>query len=254
MFRDKQSKLSFKSDFTLKETRNYNKNSLITTQSRDTTLLTNSLKYNYRHQFKNVTGYTPPISGTFLTLSHIKGTSWFNATNDPGDIMSTEAHNQFDKLSLNAAHSIPFLKTFIYKIDFDTDYSFDTLNGSERFAIGGPYSVRGFDENSISGDGGYAIKNTIEARLFKAKYINDLLFSVFHDYGYVRNKKIISEVGEGYMSGAGVRVRYPDNKYFNWDLTYSRGLHSPKFIQNIYNQEKDRETIYFNVTANVSLF
>ena len=78
-------------------------------------------------------------------------------------------------------------------------------------------------------------------------YLLKTLFSVFYDYGYGRSKYLINQTDEGYMSGAGVRVRYPDGKYFDWDLTYSRGLHVPKSVLSTSNQTADKETIYFNI-------
>ena len=91
-------------------------------------------------------------------------------------------------------------------------------------------------------------KNLSAVNFFSKTYL-----TVFYDYGYVRNKNIISEAGEGYMSGAGAKLNY-SGKYIDWDLTFSKGLHSPKFIQNIYDQQKDEELVYFNVSAKFGLF
>ncbi len=244
LFRGKRSKLSFKTDLALKDTQSFIRDVKIPAGSRKLTLLGNSINYKLNHDSKN----PGEVRFTYVNLSYIKGVNWFDAKHDSFDINKTSPHAQFDKLYLTLTHSVPFAKRFIYKASLDVQHSFDTLFGSERFSLGGPYSVRGFDENNLSTDNGYFIKNDIEMRLpGNNSYTNKTLVSVFYDYGYGRSKYLINQTDEGYMSGTGIRMRYPDGKYFDWDLTYSRGLHVPKAVLATSNQTADKETIYFNI-------
>lgn len=247
--RDKMGKLSFKTALSLKSNKSFNNNSLIRSSSKDLSVFTNSLKYNTKYRLKTLTDLN---SSAYFTLSYAKGTKLLNATKDPVDISSTEAHAQFNKLLLSFKNITPIASNLLYKFDFDSQYSFDSLYGSEKFSIGGPYSVRGFNENSISGDSGYFIKNEVEFRPFKKNYLNNITTSAFYDWGYVRDKYLIGDTNKGIMSGIGAAVKYSD-KYLDASLTISHGVHSPKFIQNIYNQQKDQETIYFNITTNLGL-
>lgn len=202
-----------------------------------------------------------------------KGLDILNATSDKKDILSNEAHAQY-KLARISAYFNTSLDRFNlnlpwqYIINFDGQISEDSLFGIERFSIGGPYSIRGFEEISISGDSGYFFNNDLkiplrqiispklaESKFFNYKIanfnINNLIskinITLFYDYGYVRSKKIINSTGEGYMSGAGIKFSYI-NKNIRSNLTFARGLNSPKFIQNIYDQAKDKEVIYYDLT------
>ena len=102
-----------------------------------------------------------------------------------------------------------------YTLTLDSQYSLDTLYGSNQFSIGGEYTIRGFREGTISGDNGYYIRNDLRMSLqqlfpralintkpmnygnkIKDKQynlsINDALLrtsiSIFYDFGYVKNK------------------------------------------------------------------
>lgn len=210
-----------------------------------------------------------------LKPSLIQSFDIFNATSDSKDITSNEAHAQF-KIAKFSAYFNTHLNRFKinlplqYTINFDSQFSENTLFGTEKFAIGGPYSIRGFRQNSISGDNGYMINNDIKIQLsqlipeslknnkilsynFKNLSLNNMIskmnFSLLYDFGYVRNNKILNSAGEGYMSGAGIKFSYLGN-FLNSNLTISRALNSPKFIQNIYEQQKDKESIYFDISFN----
>jgi hemolysin activation/secretion protein len=204
----------------------------------------------------------------------------FSAKSDLSYIRTTQAHNQYQAAKLygyyNTNFNIP--KTTLplnYMLTFDSQFSEDALQGTQKFSLGGQYSIRGFENNAISGDNGYAIKNDLKINtihLFSKNITNSKLFnfgrskklsisnllsksylSVFYDYGYVRDKLILGQTNEGTMSGVGTKLSY-FGQYLNWNLTFSKGLHSPKFIQNIYDQTQDNETIYFDVTFNIGLF
>ena len=74
----------------------------------------------------------------------------------------------------------------------------------------------------------------------------------FYDYGYARNKIIDAESDKGYMSGAGAKINY-SGQYFDWNITYAKALHNPKFFKNIDSIEEDNESIYFNISLKLSL-
>ena len=160
-----------------------------------------------------------------------------------------------------------------HKLTFDSLKSNDSLYGSDQFSLGGRYTIRGFQESIISGDNGYLFRNDLSARLsdltpksllnskifgfggenFSANSaISKMRFGIFHDYGYVRNHVIDSSNDEGYMSGAGAVLSF-NGKFINWDVTYSKGLHSPQFLRNLDNIPKDNETIYFSLGVNLGL-
>ena len=165
-----------------------------------------------------------------------------------------------------------------YTLTFDSQYSWNTLYGTDQFSIGGEYTVRGFREATISGDNGYYIRNDLRinlqqlfprillntkimnyGRIIKGKNIalsiNDFLskiyLSIFYDYGYVKDKysdssDIQYNSQSGHMSGTGIALNYY-GRYLNWSLTYAKALHSPNYLQSRDGIEKEGHSLYWRV-------
>ncbi|MFC1659666.1 ShlB/FhaC/HecB family hemolysin secretion/activation protein [Pseudomonadota bacterium] len=258
--RGKRHKTKLGTELTKKDTRTYIGNERIDTGTRKLTIGT---------VFLDNTLYTN--AGTFyLKPSYTEGLSVLRAKKDSDTMLRTNPHAQYELMKLYGYYTRNF-KTklpFNYMLTFDSQYSWDTLYGSEQFSIGGEYTVRGFHENSISGDHGYNIRNDIKINVYSLKesiplinkiktkninFINTLLsrtdLKLFYDYGFIRNKYINGdETARGYMSGTGAGINYT-GKYINLGLVYSRGLHSPKYIENVYNNTPDEESVYFTVSV-----
>lgn len=211
-------------------------------------------------------------SGTlFIKPTYVVGTNWFDATQDSHQIKTRDAHNQYQLVKLYSYYNTNFVIPKIqlplnYNLSFDSQLSQDVLVGSEQINIGGQFSVRGFDENNLGGDNGYNFRNDLRVRLVDlipnkllvqdkfglANIASKSAITLFYDYGYVR-QKLTFVGGEGYMSGAGAKLSY-NSQYFETDLTYSKGLHSPKSIQNLQSHLPDGETIYFNFGLKFGMF
>lgn len=267
--RDKRFKVKLGTEFNLKDTASFIKDTANNSGSHRLSILT---------IFNDNTFYTK--AGTiFIKPSYVQGLDVFDTRSDLKDITVNESHAQYKLVKLYGYYNMNFNipKTEIplnYLFTLNSQLSQDTLYGTEKTSVGGRYSVRGFDENSISGDSGYHTRNDLKinvlsllpTKLLNSKFLtagqknnlsvanllSKIHLTIFYDYGYVRNKNIISDAGEGYMSGSGAKLDY-SGKYLDWDLTFSKGLHSPKFIQNIYDQQKDEESVYFNVSAKFGL-
>jgi hemolysin activation/secretion protein len=50
---------------------------------------------------------------------------------------------------------------FRYSLNAYSQFAKDSLFGSERMSIGGPYSVRGFNKEGLSGNSGYYARNEL---------------------------------------------------------------------------------------------
>ncbi|HSQ97580.1 MAG TPA: ShlB/FhaC/HecB family hemolysin secretion/activation protein [Rickettsiales bacterium] len=234
--------------------------------------------------------------------SYQKGLSWFNAKKDDNDLLDTEARNQYDLVKLYAYYNtkvnIPlFTKSEVkdkngqafkirnklplnYTLTFNSQYSWNTLYGTDQFSIGGEWTVRGFRNNTISGDNGYSIRNDLRVRLvdllpnciintkpmkfgntIKGKQynlsINDALsrttLSLFYDYGFIKDKYGDSDDIEynsqhGYMAGTGLALNYY-GKYLDWSLTYAKALHSPNYLENRDAQKKENQSVYWRTVV-----
>lgn len=219
-----------------------------------------------------------PIGSINIQPKYSKGLTAFGAVKDAKSLTRDKPRAQFETFGLYAQSNLNFTlpKTSIplnHKLTFDSLKSQDSLYGSDQFSLGGKYTIRGFQESIISGDNGYSVRNDLSARLtdllpksllgtkvmgfggekFSAtNALSRMRLGVFYDYGYVRNHVIDSENDEGYMSGTGAVLSYA-GKFLNWDVTYSKGLHSPQFLRNLDRIQKDNETIYFSLSFNFGL-
>lgn len=136
-----------------------------------------------------------------LNIGYSKGLKIFNALEDTSDLANEMPKAQFEKLT----YGISYLKGFNWlgqSLSFSSNFSgqqaFDPLYGSEQYSIGSLYSVRGFNQNTLSGDHGYAFKNDLT--LNKTYELNGTAIYARHglglDYGKVDSKTHSNYVGE----------------------------------------------------------
>lgn len=93
----------------------------------------------------------------YLKPSYYKGLKILDAKKDQKNLNNDIAKAQFDYFKLYASVSkrltIPKYKIpFSIAAEIDSQYAKQTLFGTEQFAVGGYYSIRGFRENYITGD------------------------------------------------------------------------------------------------------
>jgi hemolysin activation/secretion protein len=155
----------------------------------------------------------------------------------------------------------------IYTLTLDSQYSFNALYSINQFSIGGEHTIRGFKESGISGDNGFYARNDVKVRLIELvpekvkkrekvmEILGKMYFSIFYDYGYVEAKygtEIDKEFNsrDGYMEGCGLKLIYYGD-YISWSLTYGRGMGSPDYLRDRDNIEKEKENIYFSITASL---
>ncbi|WP_354681919.1 ShlB/FhaC/HecB family hemolysin secretion/activation protein [Cupriavidus necator] len=105
-------------------------------------------------------GYATAEAGTSCGLTAI------NATRDPGDIRTDEAHAQFTKLDANATLQMPLPRAFdmallAWRAQLVGQWTNVALFGSEQVYAGGMSTVRGFREGVIAGDRGAYLRNEL---------------------------------------------------------------------------------------------
>lgn len=179
----------------------------------------------------------------YLNPSYNKGTKWFGALDDDSNNYSQSA--QYEAWKLYAYYSRNLFDLATYTATFDGQYSNNELYGTEAFYLGGEYSVRGFRNEGVQGDSGYALRNDFDfnvAQLAKSEneFLQGLTFGPFIDYGYVHNnnKNLKSEI----LSGAGGKVAL-NYKVFNASIGYATVLKKPKWIN-------ENESIYLYAGLN----
>ncbi len=203
----------------------------------------------------------------YLKPSYIQGLKIFDAKKDEKNLEQEIPKSQFEYYKLYGSISKRFTLTkyeipFLFSSEIDSQYSQDTLFGTEQFSVGGYYSVRGFRENFINGDSGYYARNKVNLNLgsliapmiknnedFFAKslpYLNKISVEPFFDYGYVKNK-FINQGADGRLSGAGIKTIF-SQKYFNASLTFSNSISHSSLIES--GTDKENKMIYFEISLN----
>jgi hemolysin activation/secretion protein len=197
----------------------------------------------------------------YLKPSYFKGLKLLNAKKDEPNLTADIPKAQFDYFKLYTSISkifiIPKIEApILLSTEMDSQYSKQTIYGTEQFSVGGYSSVRGFRENIINGDSGYLFRNKVAFNLGSLilpltgnkinpgylSYLNQLSMEPFYDYGHTRTKY---NGNEGRLSGAGIKTIF-GSKYFNASLTYSWAVNKSKLIT---SQEKENKMVYFEVSA-----
>ena len=267
--RGSQYKTALKADFESNDTDSYIADKYLSVNSRRLSKI--NLYLNNIFYIKNGNFYFRP--------KYSKGLTAFGAMKDEVGLAPDKPRAQFENFGLfaqsNIKFNLPNTKIPInHKLTFDSLKSDSTLYGLDKFSLGGRYSIRGFQESIIAGDNGYSVKNDITLKfadlvpqnLLKSRIINfggdnfstafalsKMNLGLFYDYGYVRNRIVKNLNDKGYMSGAGTVLSF-GGQLVNWELVYSRGLNSPRFLSNIEKITKDNETIYFSLGVNFGIF
>jgi hemolysin activation/secretion protein len=191
----------------------------------------------------------------FTKESYSKSTNVFDSQKNPANISRLDAHSEFDIIRFYGHYSRQlgyFKKRFTHNMIVNAQQSSERLYGIDQFSVGGFYSVRGFQNSSISGDGGYNIRNELSiglSQLISSKKVNLQRFTIspFYDYGYVRSKGGRSS---GRLGGAGLRVNFY-HQYFDADVTFSKALSRAHLLQG--TDFYDDEAVFFNISSRFSI-
>jgi hemolysin activation/secretion protein len=217
----------------------------------------------------SASSYINDTTSIYLKPSYSKGLKILNATQDQPnqDGATTKAQFEYFKLYANFSKRLTIPKTEIpltFVSEMDSQYSKQTLFGSEQFSVGGYYSVRGFREGYITGDSGYYFRNKVNVNLgsliapltknqstndqsFLSKnlaHLNKISFEPFYDYGYTKYK-YIDQGADGRLSGAGLKTIF-SSKYFTSSLTYSWAASKSRLIT---ATTKENKLLYFEISA-----
>ncbi len=261
-------RISTTASLTDKSTASYSNGEKITTSQRSLSIANLGL---------TISSYLNDSTSIYFKPSWTKGLKIFNAKQDQKNVNNSTPKAQFEVFKLYASASkkftLPKINAPIFLTsELDSQFSKQTLFGSEQTSVGGYYSVRGFRENYITGDNGYNFRNKISFSLgsilmplfdqknedksaeknsenFFTKNIakntsrlNKIRLEPFYDYGFAQNKY---DNSSGRMSGAGIKTIF-DSKYFNASITYSQALQKSKLIT---SNIKENKMIYFEIGA-----
>ena len=177
--------------------------------------------------------------GTF-NPTFSRGMPWLDAERDGsknGDLPKA----QFRKWSLNASFQRPVADNLWWLASVYGQWSPDRLYGSERMTLGGESSVRGFKEQSISGDNGAYWRNELSYTLFTLPVIGQVSALAAVDGGWLHSNRLDSyAAGTLWGTAAGLSTA---NRWVSTSFTVGLPLDYPHWL------EPDHVSIYYRVAV-----
>jgi len=157
-------------------------------------------------------------------VAYKRGTGAFNALHAPEEALN-QGTSRMQIISANAQWIMPFrLKTqsLRYIANGRAQWNRTALVAQDRFAIGGRYTVRGFDgELTLMGERGWTLRNELG---FGLGWGQELYLGA--DYGYVGGLSTNKLLGH-HLSGAVLGLR-GGLQHFNWDLFAGSPISKPQ--------------------------
>ena len=194
MYRDQSTRVLLATSLSTKEAKNYLDDQFLGVSSRKLTVL--DINSNLSTDF---------VGGLLsFDFGYAQGVSVLGALEDPDNLPDWAPRAQFKKFKAGFNYNRPF-RLFDESLSFTSRLSAqksqDALYGSEQIFIGGLYSVRGFVNNSISGDHGYFWRNEISVRkpFTIGGHVLSARFYTGYDFGEVSS--VSDDVPEGGLSG-----------------------------------------------------
>lgn len=178
--------------------------------------------------------YSHILGGIFNGhLGFSRGVGLFGALRDPDDLPGDLPHAQFSKLGLDLGYSRQFQlggHPVLVSTQFSGQQAYDTLYGTQQMLIGGPASVRGFLNTTLSGDSGFYVRNEIDVpwrfSLGRFGAVPGRVYAGL-DVGHVNNRA--SGAQNGTLSGAtlGITAQW---KAASADLSVAHSITMPDGI------------------------
>lgn len=201
--RSQKDKVTLTSQLVHSDTKNYIEGSLLTSSSRKHSVL----KVNLIKVFSDLDGMWT-ISGDIS-----KGLDWFGAVDLPNAGTGTIPSEKFIKFNFSASYSRPFklmTSNASWSSSLQAQFSNDFLYGAQQIAVGGLYTVRGYDGTSIAGDRGLYWRNDIGVSLTSftdpgtAKWMGRFQPYLAIDVGHIDDRE--GQTG-GSLAGAAIGIR-----------------------------------------------
>ena len=154
------------------------------------------------------------------------GMSAFGAS--PDTLAKGSPRSHYRKFSLSSSYQYFFPNGLAYLTSFYGQYSPDNLYGIERISIGGQYSVRGYHEQSLSGNRGGYWRNEINKGIATTTIGQFRVISAL-DYGFITSDKY--HVEHGILAGGAVGFSFTGNSLFYSQFLLSKPLHYPSQLK-----------------------
>jgi hemolysin activation/secretion protein len=175
------------------------------------------------------------------TFAYRWGAPWFGAQEDSADLPGGSPRYRYKLETLDVSLSMPFKlkeKQLSYSATFRAQNANTALYGSEWFAIGSRWTVRGFDgESSLSAEKGFFLRNEIGVPITgtqQSAYVG-------LDFGKVFGNNVSNLLGNK-LAGIAVGMRGNIIKGMSYEVFVGTPLYRPQYYRT------DKPAAGFNLT------
>ncbi|CPR15238.1 ShlB/FhaC/HecB family hemolysin secretion/activation protein [Brenneria goodwinii] len=190
--------------------------------------------------------YSATLAGGYFTLNPIAshGLHAWGATDETGTHHGTP-RVAFRKFSLSGSYFYPLTSSLYFLTSAYGQTTPDNLYSSERISLGGEYSVRGFKEQTLTGNRGLYWRNELNWQFAALPLLGNLAFTAALDSGWISGKA--GKVDGGNMTGASLGLSAA-SRWTNQSISLGVPLHFP------HELHPDNAVLYWQVNLPVSAF
>jgi len=235
--RDEVSKTAVSFGLSHQRTRNYIDDTLIDVSS------------THLSEFRLGLNHGRRVGSAFVNLDGgwQRGIGAFGAQDDDSAAPHGSPTARYNKYSLTLSYLQPFKlwdEAFSFESLVNGQYSEDVLYSPQRISLGGLSSVRGFKDQTLSGDTGYYWRNQLRWRRAVTwepllPWVQEYGVAYAYDFGAIEHGRYNPQA-HGRMSGQGIELS-ARGQYAAASLTYAHSLERPDFI------ERREHPIYFRL-------
>ncbi|AGI26885.1 putative hemolysin activation/secretion protein [Pseudomonas sp. ATCC 13867] len=237
LFRDDVSKTGVNFGLSHQRTRNYIDDTLLDVSS--THLSEFSLGFNHGRR----------VGSAFVNadIGWQRGVGAFGAQDDDHDAPHGSPTARYNKYSLTLSYLQPFTlweQAFSFESLATGQHSEDVLYSPQRISLGGLSSIRGFKDQTLSGDSGYYWRNQLRWRRAVTwepllPWVQEYGVAYAYDFGVIEHGQYNPGLS-GRMSGHGLEFS-ARGQYAAASVTLARSLERPDII------ERREHPVYFRV-------
>ncbi len=154
------------------------------------------------------------------------GVSAFGAS--PDTLAKDSPRSHYRKFSVSSSYQYYFANGPTYLTSFYGQYSPDNLYGIERISLGGQYSVRGYHEQSLSGNRGGYWRNEVNSDIANTAIGQFRLIGAL-DAGFIAADNY--QVEANTLAGAAVGLSFTGHRLFSSQFFISKPLHYPSQLK-----------------------
>ncbi|GKW17469.1 peptide transporter [Pectobacterium carotovorum subsp. carotovorum] len=188
--------------------------------------------------------YSTTLAGGYFTLNPMlsHGLRSWGATDDTKENRGLP-RSEFRKFSVSSSYFYPLAPSLTFLTSLYGQTTPDNLYTSERISLGGEYSVRGFKEQTLTGNRGFYWRNEVNWQFTTLPLLGDIALTTAVDSGWIAGKT--GKVDGGNMTGASIGLS-ASSRWVSQSVSLGVPLYFPDDLH------PDNAVVYWQVSLPVT--